>query len=74
MSEEETEAALPPSKSQRKREAHALQSLGKKLTSLREKDLAKIPITDEIRSALQEYKDFQTVMRQEGASYNLLAN
>lgn len=52
---EENESSLPPSKSQRKREAHALQSLGKQLTTLSEKDLARLPITDEIRAALSEY-------------------
>lgn len=55
MSEEETETSLPPSKSQRKREAHALQSMGKQLIELNDSDLLNLPVSDELRSAVQEY-------------------
>lgn len=55
MSEEDTEVSLPPSKSQRKREAHALQSMGKQLIELKDNDLVNLPISDELRSAVQEY-------------------
>ncbi|MEQ8314367.1 MAG: ribosome biogenesis factor YjgA [Gammaproteobacteria bacterium] len=55
MSEEDTEVSLPPSKSQRKREAHALQSMGKQLIELNDSDLVNLPVSDELRSAVQEY-------------------
>ena len=46
---------LPPSKSARKREMHALQRLGESLVSLSEKQLRSIPVEDErLLAALEE--------------------
>lgn len=47
--------ATPPervSKSQRKRDAHALRDVGKELTALSPAQLALIPLTDELREAI----------------------
>lgn len=53
----------PPSKSQRKRDAHALQELGKALVDLNSAALARIPLPDDLRSAIIEAQR----IRQRGA-------
>ena len=45
------------SKSQRKREAHALQELGARLTEFSEAQLATLPITDAVITAIREYRN-----------------
>lgn len=44
----------PVSKSQRKREAHALQALGESLVKLNKSALAQIPLPDDLRNAIDE--------------------
>lgn len=44
----------PVSKSQRKREAHALQALGKALVKLTKPALSQIPLPDDLRNAIEE--------------------
>jgi ribosome-associated protein len=44
-----------PSKSQRKREMSALQKLGATLTTFKNVQLAKLPLTDKLRDAIAEY-------------------
>jgi ribosome-associated protein len=51
---EADEAPLPPSKSARKREAHALQKLGEQLIGLAPADLATLPLTEALLDAIQE--------------------
>jgi len=46
---------LPPSKSQLKREAEALQTLGKRMAELRPDQRDKLPIDGRLRDALDEY-------------------
>ncbi len=50
----EGEEELPKSKSQVKREMHALQDLGKKLTQLKPDQLARVPMSDTLRDAIAE--------------------
>lgn len=45
---------LPPSKSARKREAHALQKLGERLVALRAADLDRLPLPENLRDAIDE--------------------
>ena len=45
---------LPPSKSARKREAHALQKLGERLVELRLADLDRLPLPENLRDAIDE--------------------
>jgi ribosome-associated protein len=45
---------LPPSKSSRKREAHALQKLGEQLISLREADFKSLPLPETLVDAIRE--------------------
>ncbi len=45
---------LPPSKSSRKRAAHAAQKLGERLAAMREPELADLPLSDALREALAE--------------------
>ncbi len=52
MSHDDYEDDLPPSKSQRKREMIALQELASELVKLSTKDLAKIPMPDELLEAV----------------------
>jgi ribosome-associated protein len=47
-------AGLPPSKSRRKRDAHAAQKLGQRLVTLREQQLRDLPLDDILREALAE--------------------
>ncbi|MGE8408556.1 MAG: ribosome biogenesis factor YjgA [Pseudomonas sp.] len=44
------------SKTQIKRELHALVDMGERLTTLKADVLAKLPLTDELRKALEEHK------------------
>jgi ribosome-associated protein len=44
------------SKSQRKREMTALQDMGTKLTELNEQQLARFPLSEDLRLALREYR------------------
>ena len=44
----------PPSKSQRKRDAHAAQKLGQQLVGMREQDLRGLPLDDALLEALAE--------------------
>ncbi len=55
MIDEEPEVTSLPSKSQLKREAHAQQELGKRLTEVAEKTLDKLPLSEAIRNAIAEY-------------------
>lgn len=45
-----------PSKSARKRAAHAAQELGERLIALKETDLAKLPLPDVLADAIREAK------------------
>lgn len=54
--EYEEEEYLGPSKSQVKREMHALQALGLKLTKLREDQLIQIPLSDKLHIEILQYK------------------
>lgn len=53
MEEDPIEKA-PASKSQRKREAHALQALGEALVKLTKPALQQIPLPDDLRNAIEE--------------------
>lgn len=46
---------LPPSKTQLKREAEALQELGRRMAELRPDQQARLPIDDRLRAAIEEY-------------------
>jgi ribosome-associated protein len=45
---------LPPSKSSRKRAAHAAQKLGERLVRMRDQELAGLPLPEELREAIAE--------------------
>ena len=45
---------LPKSKSQLKREMHALQAMGVRLTKLKPDQLARVPMSDTLRAAIEE--------------------
>lgn len=45
-----------PSKTQRKKDAHAQQELGKRLTRLPDHKLEELPLTDTLRAAIAEFK------------------
>jgi ribosome-associated protein len=45
---------LPPSKSSRKRSAHAAQKLGERLVRMRDAELAGLPLPEELRDAIAE--------------------
>lgn len=47
-------AELPPSKSSRKRAAHAAQKLGERLVRMRDQELAGLPLPEELRDAIAE--------------------
>lgn len=49
----------PPSKSQRKREMHALQAMGVQLTQLSSDLLAQMPLTPELEKAIPETKNIK---------------
>lgn len=49
-----------PSKSQIKRELQALQDLGKEMTGLAPETLNRIPLPDEVREAIDEYKKMRS--------------
>jgi len=55
---DETQVDERPSKSERKREMHALQQLGEKLTTLSAAQLANVPLDDDLREALVDYQRF----------------
>jgi ribosome-associated protein len=52
----EDEEDLGPSKSARKREAHSLQKLGERLTTLRPDELDQLPLPERLREAIDEAK------------------
>ena len=54
MTEDEDWQELPPSKSSRKREAHALQKLGEQLVQMRAAELALLPLPETLRDAIDE--------------------
>ena len=54
MDDEENGQDLPPSKSARKREAHALQKLGEELVKMRQADLDRLPLPENLREAIDE--------------------
>jgi ribosome-associated protein len=54
MDDEESGQDLPPSKSARKREAHALQKLGEELVKMRQADLDRLPLPENLREAIDE--------------------
>lgn len=56
MNSEDLESQLPPSKSQLKRDAHAQQELGRRLTTLPEKELSKLPIPESVYRAVTEFR------------------
>jgi ribosome-associated protein len=45
---------LPPSKSARKRDALALQKLGEELVAMRQADLDRLPLPENVRDAIDE--------------------
>lgn len=47
-------ADLPPSKSQRKRDMHALQAMGEQLVKLNERQLAEFDLPVDLRTAIEE--------------------
>jgi ribosome-associated protein len=51
---EDDEQDLPPSKSSRKRAAHAAQKLGEHLTQMRPQDVAELPLSDALHDAIAE--------------------
>ena len=53
--DDQFEEDLGPSKSQIKREMHALQELGKRICELPKKQLAKVPISETMREAVAEW-------------------
>ena len=64
------EEDLGPSKSARKREAHALQKLGEHLVTLKETELAQLPLPDTLLEAIREarrLKNRGALHRQRGA-------
>lgn len=54
MQESDHQEELGPSKSQKKRDMHALQELGEELVKLSKERLAKIEISDTLRDAVRE--------------------
>jgi ribosome-associated protein len=54
MTQIEDEAPLPPSKSARKRAAHALQDLGRQLVEMREAERIQLPLSETLREAIAE--------------------
>jgi len=51
---DEDQEELPPSKSSRKREAHALQKLGERLVKMRPVDMATLPLPEPLVEAITE--------------------
>jgi ribosome-associated protein len=54
MTEIEDDAPMPPSKSSRKRAAHALQDLGQQLVQMREAERVQLPLSETLREAIAE--------------------
>jgi ribosome-associated protein len=50
----QTASELPPSKSARKRAAHAAQKLGEQLVRMREQEVSQLPLPEELRDAIAE--------------------
>lgn len=57
---EEAEQEAPPSKSQRKRDMLALQSLGERLVGLSADRLARLPLAEELRAAVAAAQTMQS--------------
>ncbi|QID17269.1 DUF615 domain-containing protein [Nitrogeniibacter mangrovi] len=57
--DEEFDAYDGPSKSQRKRESHALQDLGAELVRLNADQLARIPMPDDLLDAIRDHQRFR---------------
>jgi ribosome-associated protein len=51
---EDVEQELPPSKSSRKRAAHAAQKMGERLTHMRPDEVAQLPLNDALHDAITE--------------------
>jgi ribosome-associated protein len=51
---EDVEQDLPPSKSSRKRAAHAAQKMGERLTRMRQDEVAGLPLTEVLQDAIAE--------------------
>lgn len=51
---EEDEQDLPPSKSSRKRAAHAAQKMGERLTRMRPEEVAGLPLPEALQDAIAE--------------------
>ncbi len=56
--EQDEDAYRGPSKSSRKREMHALQSLGEQLVALSAERLAQVPMPDDLRDAVRDAQRF----------------
>ena len=56
METEEQPPAEQPSKTQRKKEMHALQELGARLTEFSKAQLEKLPLPDKLRNAIHEFQ------------------
>lgn len=54
ITETEIDETEKPSKSARKRAAHAAQALGERLIALKESDLAKLPLPEALATAVRE--------------------
>lgn len=54
MNEPYDDEPLPPSKSSRKRDAHALQKLGERLIGMREQEFKTLPLPESLVDAIQE--------------------
>jgi ribosome-associated protein len=54
---DETDDTRPPSKSQRKRDAHAAQALGERLVALRSTELTGLPLDDLLRDAIEAARE-----------------
>ena len=52
--DDETGEPRPPSKSQRKSDAHAAQKLGQRLVAMREQDVAGLPLGEALLDAIAE--------------------
>ncbi len=56
MHPEEYGSETPPSKTRRKKEMHALQHVGSRLTRFSEAQLDKLPLPDKLRNAIREHR------------------
>lgn len=53
-SDDQDDSGLPPSKSSRKRAAHALQKLGERLVAMRAAERAQLPLSEALSDAIEE--------------------